>query len=215
MKKLLLLIALLLCFQPLLISGSVFAQDLPKYEICANSANVYQEASLTANVICTLKNKTKITLEFDTTSPKVYENEGFSFYKVIDTSSQGFVLCDFVGICDNTIESIPNFNAKTNCECTVYSKVGENFEKTQIVLAKNTRIFLYEGYKEKTNVAISFLYNNEVMYGYLPAEQINPDGINPIIITCIVLIIALISIIFALVFMKRKKIKLKKVGIKS
>ena len=67
------------------------------------------------------------------------------------------------------------------------------------------------GHREKKEYnAIAFVHENEVLYGYLKTDTISPDGINPAIITCIVIIIALLGIIFAWLFMKNKKVKLKK-----
>lgn len=216
MKKLFLIFAIFAAFIGICMPTlSTNAESLPTYEVCANYANLYESPSLESTVLAVLKNKTQITPEFDGNTPKAYTSENFVFFKVAADGKTGFVLSDFVALEKDAIESIPNFNAKTSNRATVFEKAENGFVESNIILEKNTEIFLYEGFDNKSYNSVAFVYNNEIRYGYLHADDISPDGINPIIITCIALIVALVSIIFALVFMKRKKVKLKKVGTKT
>ncbi len=213
MKKFLIpLVCFLFIFTLFFPMNVCIADDSAKFEICANSANVYQNCSFSSTVVATLKNKTEISLETDAQTPKVYESDGFCFYKITTPSLEGFVLSEFVALKDEPLSNIPTFNAKTSRDCIILEKTENGFEKTNISLQKGTKVFLYEGYEEDSVVAISYVFENEVRFGYLQSNDVNPNGINPIIITCICLIVALISIIFALVFMKRKKLKLKKMA---
>lgn len=181
------------------------------YIVCGNSATLFESASLTSTKITQLSHKDEILVEMEGESVAEYSSNGFVFYKATFQSQEGFVLSDLVVPAQKLISSIPNFNAKTNKDSVVYLQNDNSFEESSISLAKNTEIFLYEGFDDKTDyTAIAFIYENQVRYGYLQSDDINPDGINPFIITAIIVIVALVGVIFALVFMRRKKVDLKK-----
>lgn len=194
--------------------AKVFAQDTPKYKINANYASVFSDCDLNSEIVATLKLDDKIELELDSNVAKEYDGGSFKFYKIVAPEQCiGFVLCELVCLETDTISNIPTFNAKTNKECFVFEKTETSFIQKEISLAKNTEIFLYEGFdKDSEFTAICYIHNNEVHYDYLKTDDINPNGINPLIIICLTLILALISLLTALFFMKRRKIKLKKVG---
>lgn len=233
MKKIGVFFAFLLCFCTFFMQNDVFfakndniteeslqsvslqSEVTNVYVVTANSAIVFEEASTSSKQLSCLKHKDEVQVEIENGVAKIYLGEdGFSFYKI----DAGFVLCDLLSKKTDVIETIPNFNAKTNADAQVYLMENNSLVESEIILKKGEQIFLYEGYEGKDYVvegvqekftAVAFLHDNDVVYGYLKTSSISPNGINPLIISCAILILAVVGIVFALVLMKRKKVKLK------
>lgn len=179
------------------------------YLICANAANVYQTNDLTSTILYTLSHKDKIEIELDGTEAKNYTYDNYFFYKITTPTKEGYILADFVVKTAETLQEIPNFNAKTNGQCTVYNEVEGEYVETSISLEKGHKLFLYEGYKSKAPyTAISFVFENQVLYGYVKTDSVAPYGINPAIITCAGLILAILGIMFTFLFIKGRKKKM-------
>ena len=220
MKKLfaifLLMFAVLSVVMPI---SSTYALSDQQYCIVANKAVLYELPSFSSTKLATISLNTKVDIQFDGDSEKIYSDGTYSFYKVLqydngETKLDGYVLADLIVKQKHTVKTIPNFNAKTNAPCIVYYANGEEFEESEISLPKKHKLFLYEGFdKNKTFIAVCFVYENDVIYGFLQKDCISPNGVNPIIITCITLVIALLGIIFAWLFMKNKKSKKAKINI--
>ena len=210
MKKLFVFAFIFLCFMPTLAGGIVLAEnDSPTYIVCSNSANVYQSSDMTSTIVYTISHKDKIDVELDGASAKIYTNLGYSFYKITTVGKEGYILADFAVKMAEELQEIPNFNARTNGPCVVYNKVGDEYVETSISLEKGAKLFLYEGYKSKNPyTAVSFVLDNQVLYGYLKSESIDPNGINPAIITCACLILAILGIMFTFLFIKGRKKKM-------
>ena len=220
MKKLfaifLLMFAVLSVVMPI---SSTYALSDQQYCIVANKAVLYELPSFSSTKLATISLNTKVDIQFDGDSEKIYSDGTYSFYKVLqydngEAKLDGYVLADLIVKQKHTVKTIPNFNAKTNAPCIVYYANGEEFEESEISLQKKHKLFLYEGFdKNKTFIAVCFVYENDVIYGFLQKDYISPNGVNPIIITCITLVIALLGIIFAWLFMKNKKSKKAKINI--
>lgn len=205
---------LIVCFLVLSFCNTSFSiasaeNNSPNYMICANMAVLYQSPSFSSEKLENLPHKTEVFIESENNLPKEYINENYVFYKVLEyNGKEGYVLSDLVIKITNQITSVPNFNAQTNKECKVFYLQDTNFVESEITLERKHRIFLYKGYdKNREYTAIAFKYENEIVYGYLKTEDIAPDGINPVVITCVTISIALLGIIFAWLFMKNKKSK--------
>ena len=189
------------------------------YIVSANSAVVFAEANFASDKLATKVHKDKIFVLLDGENP-IQENwEGYNFYKISlqennvesDTTQFGFVLCSLLTLQRPEIVAMPNFNAKTNKECKVFLQQNGAFVESDITLIHGQEIFLYEGFDAKKDfIAISYVLDGSVSYGFLKTDDVSPNGINPLLITCAVLIIAVVSIIFAWLFMKNKHVKLKK-----
>ncbi len=187
------------------------------YIVAANSANLYDQPSLVGgNIVGKLNHKDEVFLKMEGSQPKTFgEDETYVFFQLdpeyhSNIDGDVFILAQLLIPKSNEIVSIPSFNAKTNSDCKVFFSPDEETGESDIVLKKGTQLFLYEGYNRKnTFTAVAFVNETEVVYGYLKTSAISPNGINPLIITCIVLTLAVLGIIFAWVFMKKSKVKLK------
>jgi len=210
MKKIFVFSFIFLCFMTTLGGGIAHAEsDTTIYMVCANSANVYQSPDLTSDILYTLTHKEKIEVESDGEEVKIYTNLDYSFYKITTDGKEGYILADFAVRMVEALQEIPNFNAKTNGPCVVYNKVDEEYVETSISLDKGYKLFLYEGYKSKNPyTAVSFVMDNQVLYGYIESDSVAPNGINPAIITCACLILAILGIMFTFLFIKGRKKKM-------
>ena len=186
------------------------ALESQNFVVVANSATLFSDYNFTSEKLLVLSHNDEVEIETEDNVPVEYVSGDFVFYKATYEDKTGYVLGDLVTLKTNQIESIPNFNAKTNSSCKVYFKNDLNFVESEITLEKHEKIFLYEGFDSKSEwTAISFLSNNQVLYGYIKTENVAPNGINSIFITCISIILAVVGIVFAWVFIKNKKVKLK------
>ena len=198
-----------MCLTALSGTGFAAAETQPVYVVTSNTANVYESADITSAVLHTLSHKAEVEIEFESGEPKVYESGGYQFFKITTTSLQGYILRDLVVEKNTSLQEIPNFNAKTNDKCFVYEREGNTYTKTTVSLTKHQQIYLYEGYKSSLKyTAIAYVFENEVRYGYIKTDFVDPNGINPIIITCIVLIVAILGIMFTFVFIRGRKKKM-------
>lgn len=210
------LVLSILCLLPFCATNFCSAEETEqKYVVTANQASVFAEASLTSEKIATLNHKDEIEIEFESGKEKIFYGDGYSFYLTTNLEQNGYVLIDLVVPAQELLVTIPSFNAQTNDAAKVYSIVDGQYVESEITLPKGQRIFLYQGFDSKKEfIAVSFVYENEVVYGYLKESAISPDGINPTILTVAILIVALLGIIFALVFIKKKK-KTPKITVKK
>lgn len=188
------------------------------FVVSANLAVVFAAPDFSSEKIATLKHKDEIVVLMDGTTPVTVDGKGYQFFQIslseneIESAQEfGFVLSDLLTKKQEEIVAIPNFNAKTNKDCQVFAEEHGEFSPTNDTLARGQEIFLYEGFDAKKDYnAIAYVLDGKVLYGFLKTDDISPNGINPLIITCIILIVAVLSIIFAWLFMKSKHVRLKK-----
>lgn len=202
------LLLLVMCFSPVWNEKNASAEtDESHLFVATNEAVVFGEAKLASEHLYTLNHKDEVEIEFDGESAKEYAGDGFVFYHVLTDSKEGYVLCDLVVPKSKFLVTIPKFNAQTNGKATVYFlKDGKYVASDKIVLPKHQRIFLYQGFNRKKQFnAVAFMFEDEVMYGFLEKDVIDPDGVNPIIITVACFAIAAIGVILAIVFLKKKR----------
>lgn len=213
MKKIMLILSIFLCFLMSTTTQIAYAEnESSKYVVVANSAVIYQSPDFSSEKLATLKHNQIIEILSENNSPKTFFSDNYSFFKIINHNDiEGYILSDLVVPENDVITATPNFNAKLNTTCKVYFNENSVISESEITLNKNHQIFLYEGFNEKEKfTAVAFVYDNQVLYGYIETKWIDPNGINPLIITCIIVILAILGIVFAWVFIKNKKVKLKK-----
>lgn len=98
----------------------------------------------------------------------------------------------------------PVFNGKTTKETPIYDL---NKNLTEFKASKGQGVYIYQGYSSKEEfVAVGVvLEDGSVYYGLMKTADVAPNGINGGLITGIVVIASCLTIIFLLLFMKKKK----------
>ena len=98
----------------------------------------------------------------------------------------------------------PVFNATIRNDCHV---LNSDFEDSGYTLTKKTRVYIYEGYSSKKDYhAIQFVLEDGSLFnGYVEKQYIDPDGVSSLLIIGISIIIAAVTIILSLIFIKKKK----------
>lgn len=98
----------------------------------------------------------------------------------------------------------PVFNGKLRRNAILY----DNEFKEKCILKKNTKVYIYEGFEKSKYTAVQVVLDNDQLYmGYIKTENIKPNGVNGILIAGISIIIASVTIILSLVFIKKKNKK--------
>ena len=200
------------------LSAAEDTEETTTFVVSANSAVVFAGADFSSEKIATLKHKDEVFVLTDTGAPVTEFWKEFKFFKIdlkengIESAHEfGYVLAELLTEKQEEIVAIPNFNAKTNKECHVFSQENNKFVESETTLARGQEIFLYEGFNAKKDfTAVCYVIEGKVLFGFLKTDDISPNGINPVLITCIILIVAVLSIIFAWLFMKGKHVRLKK-----
>ena len=105
---------------------------------------------------------------------------------------------------NNTSQSVyPVFNATVRKNTTIY-----DLEKspTEFTAKKGARAYIYQGFNDKEKyTAVQIVLEDESLYnGYILTSDIAPDGVNGLLIVAISIIIAAVTIVLSLVFIKKK-----------
>lgn len=138
----------------------------------------------------------------------VLSDAGNNFIQVNFTNGEneqsGYVYRYYVTYSTLPQTQYPVFNGRVSKnDAVIYS-----LDKTDSghVAKSGQGIYLYEGFKkdEWNNVAI-VLEDGTLYYGYMKTTDITPNGINTGLITGITLIMTCLTLIFMLLFMKKKK----------
>ncbi len=222
MKKIFAIFAVFFAFFATFLPNSMVLaeEEASTYVVTANSAVIYAQPNFTSEKLGILAHNDEVNLEMSDGAPVEYlsspnadeiQANEYIFFKLAEMDVNGYIFSDLLTPKNSIITAIPSFNGQTNDSCNVFFAEDLEMIDSGITLTQGERIFLYEGFdKNLEYTAIAFVHENEVLYGFIETNFVSPDGINPIIITCIVIILAVLGIIFAWLFMKRKKIKLKK-----
>ena len=125
--------------------------------------------------------------------------------EVEGAESGGYVYRYYVTYSDVTQEIYPVFNGKiVNDNVKLYDL---DKKETSLVAKKGQKVYLYNGYngKEEFNAIAIKLDDGSLFYGYVKTADVEPYGVNAGLITGIVVIASCLTIIFLLLFMKKKK----------
>ena len=98
----------------------------------------------------------------------------------------------------------PVFNASLRKDATIYD-LDKN--PTEYTVKRGSRVYLYNGFKDKEKyTAVQVVLEDGSLYnGYILTSCIKPDGISPLLIVGISIIIASVTIILSLIFIKKKR----------
>lgn len=187
--------------------------------ITANQAYIYEEANFESEKIETLSHKSIVVAKKENDEIVVnYDAYNNKFVYVEYQEKTGYVYSGYITRYYESQKEYPVFNAKVNSKNTrVYKYENGKYIKTNIKLEKGHKLYLYEGYdKDEEYTKVCFVlddnvYDNSLEFYFIKTEDISPNGINPMLFVGISAFLAIIGIILALMFIKKKRpLKLKK-----
>lgn len=199
------LLAFCMCF--CLMSGATFvAADQNQVTVVADRCVVYQSGSFDDPLLInektvTFKHGHQLTvLGNEISSPFIQVQGDFE-----NTLVEGFVYRYYVTFASIEIKEYPVFNASVAVENTIIYDLDK--QPTEYTATKGQGLYLYNGFNDKeTYTAVAVVLSDEsVYYGYVLTKDIKTKGINAGLITGFVVIISCLTIIFLLLFMKKRK----------
>lgn len=107
----------------------------------------------------------------------------------------------------NTPQQVyPVFNARIRSDTILFDL---DYQNSGYALTKDDRVFVYKSFSEKKEyTAVQVVLEDQSLYnGYVLTKDVAPDGISGILIAGISIIAAAVTIVLAIVFMKKKKKK--------
>ena len=188
-----LLLSLMLLISPLAASAgeSVY--------VLSDSTPLYSAPSYSAEQIIELDFNQQLVLLSDETTNDFY----YVSVTINDDNFEGYVPAEIVGEKAENQESLLSYNATLLNDAVIYSAIDQSEICT---LKKGERVFLYEGYNQKADfLAVRFWHDNKITIGLIKTEDVKPDGVNPALIVSICAIVALVTIIFILFGVTKKK----------
>ncbi len=120
--------------------------------------------------------------------------------------TEGFVYKYY--LTQNTSQIVyPVFNASVLHDDAVLYDV--DYVDTTHRLQKGDRVLVYKSFNEKeTYTAVQAVLDDGSLYnGYMLTKDVSPDGISGVLIAGITIIIALVTIVLSIVYIKKKKKK--------
>lgn len=197
---------LLLC---LMLAFSFMTSPLSQGEelsVISSICTLYQTADFTTPVLD--ENEKEVVLSHGDKLTAI-EEEG-DFVKVSTSDSfEGYVFKYYVTANKNGQDVYPVFNGKVivdNAEIFNIDKTSSGFSAKL-----NQEIYIYGGFdgkKEFTQIAI-VLEDGSLFYGLIKTSNLQAYGISSALITAITVILALVTVILAVVFIKKRKTKKK------
>lgn len=183
------LLSLMLLLSPLSLEAGC------ELTVISDNCPIYETASFSSTIIETAVHGDK--LEF-------IEQAG-NFYFVNFGEISGYVSMENIGQVQPPQDIILTYNATTLTDSPIYNP---NNNEVIATIKKGTRVLLYEGYDKKSDfLAVKFNIDGKVMIGRIATENVKPDGVNVALIVSISAIVALVSIIFILFGITKKKSK--------
>lgn len=184
--------------------GVTTAETTPQVTVVSNTCYVYEDASFDSPIY---DGDEKVTFTHGE-KLDVLSDENGDFIKIKfsigEQTQSGYVYRYYVTYSTLSQEQYPVFNAKViHDEAIIYKS-----DKTPSghTAKAGQGIYLYKGYSSgEWNAVEIVLEDGSLYYGYMKTADISTNGISAGLITGIMLIATCLTIIFLLVFMKKKK----------
>jgi len=194
-------------FSFITIDKSCFALEIGiDAKVIASECCVYKNADFTSD-------KIKISIEGQEVAYKLTHGEIVEvlieegdFIKIKSSQEiEGYVYKYY--LTQNSSQTrYPVFNASIRNDTTIYDI---NLNDSGFKVLKGERVFIYKAYSEKKDyTAVQVVLEDQSLYnGYILTKDVKPDGISGILIAGISVIAAAVTIILAIVFIRKKKKK--------
>lgn len=99
----------------------------------------------------------------------------------------------------------PVFNGSVRRETVLYDI---DFMPTEYKLKAGQEVYIYKGYDRKQFTAVQVVLDDGTLYhGYINTQDLEPQGISPLLIVGISIIAACVTVILSLIFIKKVKKK--------
>lgn len=171
-------------------------------QIVVSACYLFTAPSFESEKVLDLSNEKIILKQND--SVLVLEESGDFALVQIDNTIRGYVYKYYLSYGEN-IDVYPTFNATIRHDATRVFNL--DYSQSNIVLDSGTRVFIYGGYDDKNEyTAIQFVDGNgTLIHGFVQTSNINPDGVSSLLIVGISIIVACVTIILSIIFIKKSR----------
>lgn len=217
MKKILILcLFMLMAFSSVSFSATnSFALEIGKTAtVIASRCCLYENADFSSNKLTLSSGEEEPSIFYLKHGDKVDITEDQNdFVKIIYTQNKNQTIHGWAYkyyFTQNTSQSVyPVFNATIRTDTIIYDM---DYQNSGYSAKKNQRVFIYKSFEQEGYTAVQVVLENQTLYnGYVLKKDVNPDGVSGLLIAGISIIIAGVTIVLSLVFIKKKKKKSKKV----
>ncbi len=208
--KLIFSIVLLFVISCSLFNGNIFSYadnyqlQLGLATVISSKCDIYTDSSFSSEKI--MIDDKIVTLSHDE-SVEILSFSG-DFAEIENKNVRGYVYKYY--LTQNSSQEIyPVFNGKLRRDSVIYDI---ELKKTDFQAKKNDKVYIYEGFNNKKEyTAVQIVLEDGTLYnGYIKTEDIKPNGISKLLITGISIIIASVTIVLSLIFIRKsKKVKSK------
>lgn len=192
-------------------SHSGFSQAITEgsqAKVIVSKCNLYTEANFTSEKVTYIEGENTILVVLNHGDNVTIKSLNGDFaYITTEDEKEGYIYKYY--ITDNNSQAVyPVFNASIRKDTKIYD-IDKN--ATEYTAKKDTRVYLYKGFNDKEKyTAVQIVLEDESLYnGYIKTEDIKPDGVSGLLVAAITIIIAGVTIVLSLVFIKKKKKKKK------
>ena len=170
-------------------------------QIIVNACYLFTAPSFESEKVLDLSNEKIILKQND--SVLVLEESGDFALVQIDNTIRGYVYKYYLSYGEN-IDVYPTFNATIRHDDT---RVFNLDYSQSNILDSGTRVFIYGGYDDRNEyTAIQFVDGNgTLIHGFVQTSNINPDGVSSLLIVGISIIVACVTIILSIIFIKKSR----------
>lgn len=189
-------------------NGSAFALEHGQSAtVIASRCNLYKNADFSSEkILITIEEDAPVEYYLkhnDVVDVLEFEND----FALVSTTDQveGWVYKYY--LTQNSSQTVyPVFNATIRNDSIIYDM---DLNESGFEVKKNQRVYVYKSFSEKENyTAVQVVLEDQSLYnGYILTKNVNPDGISGLLISAISIIIAGVTIVLSIVFIKKKKKK--------
>lgn len=177
--------------------------------VVATFVNLY--ASPSFETVLTDASGQAYTFEHGTIFQAIEENGDFILVRadVEDQTIEGYVYKYYVTTNENGQDVYPVFNGSVTLDDAIIYDINGN--PTQHIAKLGQGITIYGGFDDQnefTSLAI-VLEDGSLFYGMMRTQDIAPYGISGALIASITIIVALVTIILSVIFIRKKRSKKK------
>ena len=170
--------------------------------VIASYCYLYSEPSFESEVV--LDDGKPYMANLGDTLTIVSDSDGdFALVSVPDTDISGYIYKYYITANSSQIV-YPVFNGETRRESVLYDI---DKQPTSYTLQSGQEVYIYSGFEDDQEyTAVQVVLEDGSLYnGYIKTSDLAPDGISPLLIAGIAIIVAAVTVILSLVLIKKVK----------